>query len=280
MCRPELHPAADFGQCILNALNIKRGFWRKWSDIAGNVGASPFGSTPESAAYASSAAGHGGSATSTTGTGSATDRSANITRISSDSPHGFGNTNVNGQTNGNGISFGNGEGGSSLDFCPMKPINSTGSITNINSNENSPSQWTNFFAATPEGLRQNSDISNGNGMNGGTPPLHPPGKTAPIPYPQGMFATTGLPSSAAYTSNTPSNIFEWYNVDAATRPNGGGQRMAEPNREGASGGGLTKEMEALFDSVNTVEDGQRTGISMMKPNGAMWGINVPLQGQQ
>jgi len=61
--RPELHPNADFGICILNALNIKRGYWRSFNQIPSNnsAGVSPMGSTPGSAAYASSAAGRSGS---------------------------------------------------------------------------------------------------------------------------------------------------------------------------------------------------------------------------
>ncbi|WVW83215.1 hypothetical protein I302_105233 [Kwoniella bestiolae CBS 10118] len=44
---PELTPTANFGLCVANALNIKRGFWRL-SKQSTSTGASPFGSTPES----------------------------------------------------------------------------------------------------------------------------------------------------------------------------------------------------------------------------------------
>ncbi|ORY32255.1 hypothetical protein BCR39DRAFT_523592 [Naematelia encephala] len=45
---PELHPNANFGECILNALNVKRGFWAANVRL-GASSPSPFGSTPESA---------------------------------------------------------------------------------------------------------------------------------------------------------------------------------------------------------------------------------------
>ncbi|WWC85393.1 uncharacterized protein L201_000256 [Kwoniella dendrophila CBS 6074] len=44
---PELTPTSNFGLCVANALNIKRGFWRVHIQTA-SAGASPFGSTPES----------------------------------------------------------------------------------------------------------------------------------------------------------------------------------------------------------------------------------------
>ncbi|RXK38329.1 hypothetical protein M231_04371 [Tremella mesenterica] len=42
---PELHRDANLGVCILNALNVKRGYWRL---PGGNTGTSPFISTPDS----------------------------------------------------------------------------------------------------------------------------------------------------------------------------------------------------------------------------------------
>ena len=48
---PELGPNADLGRCIINALNIKRGYWRlPRSANSGQAasGISPFDSTPES----------------------------------------------------------------------------------------------------------------------------------------------------------------------------------------------------------------------------------------
>jgi hypothetical protein len=44
---PELHPGCDLGRCIINALNIKRGYWRLPKQ-APPAGISPFESTPES----------------------------------------------------------------------------------------------------------------------------------------------------------------------------------------------------------------------------------------
>ncbi|WWC61219.1 uncharacterized protein I303_103799 [Kwoniella dejecticola CBS 10117] len=44
---PELTPNANFGLCVANALNIKRGFWRL-NKTSASTGASPFGSTPDS----------------------------------------------------------------------------------------------------------------------------------------------------------------------------------------------------------------------------------------
>ncbi|WVF72289.1 hypothetical protein IAT40_007102 [Kwoniella sp. CBS 6097] len=50
---PELTPTSDLGICILNALNVKRGFWRIAPQThPASTGASPFGSTPESMASA------------------------------------------------------------------------------------------------------------------------------------------------------------------------------------------------------------------------------------
>ncbi|OCF39471.1 hypothetical protein I317_06745 [Kwoniella heveanensis CBS 569] len=46
---PELTPTSDLGICILNALNVKRGFWRIGPKAQStSIGASPLGSTPES----------------------------------------------------------------------------------------------------------------------------------------------------------------------------------------------------------------------------------------
>jgi hypothetical protein len=52
---PSLHPQADFGICVLNALNIKRGYWRIKKDhhyppsgSSRSTGPSPFAMTPES----------------------------------------------------------------------------------------------------------------------------------------------------------------------------------------------------------------------------------------
>lgn len=61
---PELHPTSDFGRCIINALNIKRGYWRLPRLANSNQapsGISPFGSTPESV-------GQGSGSNSTAGT--------------------------------------------------------------------------------------------------------------------------------------------------------------------------------------------------------------------
>ena len=44
---PELYPGCDLGKCIINALNIKRGYW-KLPKQAPPAGISPFESTPES----------------------------------------------------------------------------------------------------------------------------------------------------------------------------------------------------------------------------------------
>lgn len=59
---PELHPGADLGRCIINALNIKRGYWRlpraAQAQAQQTAGISPFGSTPDSAS-ASAGAGVG-----------------------------------------------------------------------------------------------------------------------------------------------------------------------------------------------------------------------------
>ena len=80
---PELHPNANFGICILNALNVKRGYWRSPGSLT-SAGVSPFGSTPDSVAGASSAAqGRPGSASG--GSGSASRVSA--AHIDSNSPH-------------------------------------------------------------------------------------------------------------------------------------------------------------------------------------------------
>jgi hypothetical protein len=57
---PELTPNSDFGRCIINALNIKRGYWRLPRAAYSNQqpsGISPFGSTPESASGSGSGSG-------------------------------------------------------------------------------------------------------------------------------------------------------------------------------------------------------------------------------
>lgn len=54
---PILHPKADFGICVANALNVKRGYWRVTKHFGQastqaqvfSAGPSPFGSTPDSA---------------------------------------------------------------------------------------------------------------------------------------------------------------------------------------------------------------------------------------
>lgn len=62
---PELHPGCDLGRCIINALNIKRGYWRLPRQVA-PAGISPFGSTPESVG-----GGVGGGSGSTSGASNA-----------------------------------------------------------------------------------------------------------------------------------------------------------------------------------------------------------------
>jgi len=60
---PELGPNADLGKCIINALNIKRGYWRlPRASNSGQAasGISPFDSTPESSG-SGSGSGYGSS---------------------------------------------------------------------------------------------------------------------------------------------------------------------------------------------------------------------------
>ena len=80
--RPELENA-NLGLCVQNALNIKRGFWRISPNQSYSSGISPSTSTPESAAYASSAAGHGQMSSA-----SGSNKSGSLRRIDSDSPRG------------------------------------------------------------------------------------------------------------------------------------------------------------------------------------------------
>ena len=57
---PELTPSSDIGRCMINALNIKRGYWRLPRAANSNQqpsGISPFGSTPESASGSGSGSG-------------------------------------------------------------------------------------------------------------------------------------------------------------------------------------------------------------------------------
>lgn len=69
---PELHPGADFGKCIINALNIKRGYWRLPRSANSNQpasGISPFGSTPESVGQGSGSSGSSTAVGSGSGSG-------------------------------------------------------------------------------------------------------------------------------------------------------------------------------------------------------------------
>ena len=84
--RPELHPNGHLGIAVLNALNIKRGFWKLSPGQYHSNGVSPYTSTPESATYASSAAGHG--QPSASGSGSANSASASVHPMDSDPPRG------------------------------------------------------------------------------------------------------------------------------------------------------------------------------------------------
>lgn len=83
---PELHSNAHFGICVANALNVKRGFWRISPNLSHSNGVSPYGSTPESAAYASSSAGHGQPSSATSASGGGSSKSATINRMNSGSP--------------------------------------------------------------------------------------------------------------------------------------------------------------------------------------------------
>lgn len=95
LCRPELHANAHLGACVLNALNVKRGFWRIPQGQTHSTGVSPYTSTPESAAYASSAAGQGQPSSSSSKSASAT-----VNRVDSDSPRGvFGGVGYGGGDN-------------------------------------------------------------------------------------------------------------------------------------------------------------------------------------
>ncbi len=68
---------------MINALNVKRGYWRIPPNHSHSSGVSPLGSTPESATYASSAAGQGQSSSA-----SGSNKGATVRRMDSDSPRG------------------------------------------------------------------------------------------------------------------------------------------------------------------------------------------------
>ena len=239
--RPELHPAADFGQCILNALNIKRGYWRKWNEIAGNVGQSPFGSTPDTAAYASSAAAAGGSAQSgSAGTGSATNGSARISRISSDSPLSAGSN-----PTGHGSNLGFGGLDQNLVFGGIQ-----GEGIAVTSNGNSP---------------------------------HAPVSSAPVPYPAGGVLgpdykgylsgdTTAQYAHFNKPQQPPTSVGQAHSGSTgapSSNANGNGNTRSahisptmphdtvstDEERAAVPGGGLTKEMEAIFSQYSALEEG-------------------------
>ncbi|WVQ98640.1 hypothetical protein IAU59_005770 [Kwoniella sp. CBS 9459] len=66
---PELTPTSDLGICILNALNVKRGYWRIARPTnSTSTGASPFGSTPESMASGGGGGSRGNVASASTST--------------------------------------------------------------------------------------------------------------------------------------------------------------------------------------------------------------------
>ena len=66
----------------MNALNVKRGFWRISKYQSQSSGVSPYTSTPESAAYASSAAGLRGP-----GSTSGSSKAASVHRVNSDASY-------------------------------------------------------------------------------------------------------------------------------------------------------------------------------------------------
>ena len=80
---PELHPKADMGVCILNALNVKRGFWRQCSGTPQSNGVSPLNSTPDSVTQASSTLVQGRPSSAS---GSGSDGQAYVSRFNSISP--------------------------------------------------------------------------------------------------------------------------------------------------------------------------------------------------
>ena len=80
--RPELHDNADLGVCVINALNIKRGYWRLPPGLRYSADISPFGSTPESLNYMSSTAGHGFASSASSGS----HNQASLQLVDSNSP--------------------------------------------------------------------------------------------------------------------------------------------------------------------------------------------------
>lgn len=110
---PDLYPGCDLGRCIINALNIKRGYWRLPKQ-APPAGISPFESTPES-----TGTGTGTGTGQASGTGSASGGSNTVGggygRYTSTSTSTTG-TGTGGNANGKGVANALGK---VTEECPM-----------------------------------------------------------------------------------------------------------------------------------------------------------------
>jgi len=230
---PELHTNSDFGLCIMNALNIKRGFWRKWADISANVGRTPLGSTPDTTAYASSTAGYGGAPHSGGGSGSGTEASAYISRISSDSPHSLSGIPTSG-TSGS-VGGGGGPGNNGTPFS-----NGTSPDVGCFNIKNNKGTFKESVTESPESVPVSSlDPRN-------YPPPMPGmtymetdlGRRYPIPMAYNAQQTS-------YAQSTPVNTTSKGGA-AVTGVNGNGGQT-NGNDDGQPGRGLSKEMETFFD---------------------------------
>jgi len=206
----------------MNALNIKRGFWRKWGDISGNVGRTPLGSTPDTAAYASSLAGHGtGTSGNGVSSGGGTDASARISRINSDSPHSY-----------SGI--------------PTSGSNGHGSFSNEASPHAFGSLGFNSTMCGPKGAYlETTNDSPENIGNGGS--------IYPTPAPAGMPGVTYMDQDLGRKLSAPPSYFQRQGLyPTSTKANMQDQKIpsnAEP------GSGLNKDMAAFFDAKMSGKEG-------------------------
>ncbi len=259
--RPELHANSHLGKCVLNALNVKRGFWRMSSDMIASSGVSPYGSTPESAAYASSAAGHRSGSTSDS------NKSASVHRIdSSDSPRGL--TGTSSYASEDRSAQGKVPNANRVpDSDPMKHLDSMAKVVE--------GQASTFFinsaeeqAKNPEKRRLWEQYDNTGKTVDGQVAMFPP-YTA-----EARAALAAEHSSASQSlTGTTANMEKAFDLkkrlwDVDNSPE---ERVEQVGRTQLfpPAPGLTTDMETVFDGTMSVDgSGQRMGLSVMREAGA------------
>jgi hypothetical protein len=125
-------------------------------------------------------------------------------------------------------------------------MKATGSITNIEPTENSPSQWANLFNSPLASGAPVSGASSSNGFSGTK-------ETAKAYNMMGTHEGHNPGSNNAYTQNKKS-IFEYYNANGTAMGTPVVNDPAVNGADGPPGAGLTKEMEALFNNINATNE--------------------------